>query len=555
MDEYKPGAFEPPGYGTKSIDKEWDTIIIGAGPNGLTAGAYLAKAGQKVLILEKRYETGGGLATDSLGTPFRHNLHATYMMLGELLPAYRDLNLQDRVNFIKPEPQISFNSKEKEPLVFYTDLEKTIKSMKKISEDDAETYETFYEDMEELCNEIVVPATYVPPMPPVEQTELLQETDLGQELLDISEMSPIDILDKYGFENPRIRGALLYIASFWEVDPESPGLGYMTPLYLQRMIDASLVQGGSHNLASEIQRRFIENGGKVLDWANVTDILVNNGKVQGVRLSSGEEFMTDCVISTANPEQTADFLPNEETPSELESVVDKWEWDEWSKFTLNFGIRGSPPKFSDEIKDANRSLISTIGYESEEDVLADTEKCMNGELPTPSGYITCTSLHDPTQVSDDPFGYELQSLRWESWAPYEIEGEDWDEVRTSYADKCLERLEEFAPNMSENKVLFKHAWSPLDHERRLVTMENGSIKHGAYVPTQMGFMRPSTELSDTRTPIEGLYLGGASVYPGGMITLGPAYQVARVVVEDYNLSKWWKPPQYVLNARKKGYIE
>jgi len=157
------------------------------------------------------------------------------------------------------------------------------------------------------------------------------------------------------------------------------------------------------------------------------------------------------------------------------------------------------------------------------------------------------------QASPGPYG-PLHTLRWESSSPYALAGQEWDAVKDDYANRCFERWKEYAPNLAAAKVLFKFVYSPLDVERRLISMQRGSIKHGAYTSLQMGYLRPNEHCSSYRTPIKGLYVAGASVYPGGMVILGPGYNAARVVVEDLGAQVWWTPPDYVLRAQEKGYL-
>lgn len=102
--------------------------------------------------------------------------------------------------------------------------------------------------------------------------------------------------------------------------------------------------------------------------------------------------------------------------------------------------------------------------------------------------------------------------------------------------KCFETLRRYAPNL--RKPIIKYAYTPLDIERKLIDMVEGSFKQGEYNPLQMGYFRPNERCSGCRTPIPGLYLGGASVYPGGMITAGPGYNVANVIAEDLGIKKW-----------------
>ena len=128
------------GYGN-----EFDVIVVGAGPNGLSCGAYLAKAGAKVCVLEKKWETGGGLSTDDFQSPFRFNLHAIYMMLAEQMPAYQDLELPDNnLAFLRPEVQMAFHYKDGSALVLYTDPKKSAESIRQFSSEDADTLEKMY---------------------------------------------------------------------------------------------------------------------------------------------------------------------------------------------------------------------------------------------------------------------------------------------------------------------------------------------------------------------------------------------------------------------------
>ena len=149
-----------------------------------------------------------------------------------------------------------------------------------------------------------------------------------------------------------------------------------------------------------------------------------------------------------------------------------------------------------------------------------------------------------------PFG-SPHSIRWESWAPYRS---DWDACKADYEQRALELWTRYAPNLADANIRASVAWTPLDIERHLPTMKRGSIKHGAYTSLQMGHNRPFPDCVSYRTPISGLYLGGASTHPGGMVILGPGYNSARVVAADLELDQWWDEPEMVLRARERGYL-
>jgi len=536
----------------------YDVIVIGAGPNGLICGAYLAKTGAKTLVLEKKHETGGGLATDDFQTPFRFNLHAIYMMLAKWAPAYNDLELEsNNLDYIFPDTQIAFHYKDDKALVFYVDPAKSTKSIATFFEKDAEAFQKMYGEFKEFCDEILIPATYVPAIPGFENLALLNSTPLGQRLAELSEKTPEEIIDHYGFVNERVRAAMLYLATIWGLKPDDTSVGYLVPLWIYRMMNVALVRGGSHTLSSAIHNAFKLAGGNVLEWACVNKIIMEDGKAVGVGTEDGREFRAKAIVSTLNPEQTfLDFISPDHLPEDLVEATKKWQWEDISLFTAHYGIKGNPPEYrSAEFNpDVNSAMINIFGVEKPENVYQYQDDIQAGKLGAPHGHATCTTVFDPHQASCTDIYGPLHTLRFESWAPYELKGQAWDDVKNDYSRQCLELWQEYAPNLKEAKLLFDFAYSPLDMERRLIDMKRGSFKQGAYTMFQMGYLRPNDQCSQYKTPVEGLYLGGASVYPGGMILLGSGYNAAKVVAEDLGLNVWWSPPDYVLKAQEKGYI-
>ena len=232
---------------------EYDAIVIGGGPNGLTCSAYLVKAGLRILLLDKKHEFGGGLYTEDMGTPFRFNAHAIYMLLAELMPPHQDLELEAKgVNYIRPPTQVGFLHRDGKALVFYTDPARSAESVRQFDGEDGDTFERMYAEFKEMCDEALIPATYVPPLPVIEQVELLEQTELGRRIAEISEWSPREIVDSYGFRDPRVQGAILHLATMWGIHPDVGGVGFMVPLYVYRMMNAALVRGGTHGLASAL---------------------------------------------------------------------------------------------------------------------------------------------------------------------------------------------------------------------------------------------------------------------------------------------------------------
>lgn len=535
------------------MSSEYDVVVLGAGPNGLACAAYLARAGARVAVVERNLETGGGLVTQEL-SGFKMNHHATYMMLGELMPPYSDLELdQNGVRFVYPEAQVSFLFAGHKSFTLFTDVDKSVRSVAALSPADAERYLELRREVDALCDAILIPATYAPPVEPVEQMELFRTAGkLGERMADISEMSPMEYLESFSFADPRVKAGLLYLSSMFGLEPEEGGMGFMAPVYLSRLTHSALVRGGSHQLSSVLRRCAEEANARVIVGKSARRLVVVGESVAGVELDDGTALTTRAVVSTLNPEQTfLDLLSPDEAPAELREAARNYEWEKWSLFVANWGVLSDPPRYEGYPEVVDGSLIAVMGYETADDVLAHIREIESGNFSRLAGHGSVYSMHDPLMAPKHVTYGTPQTMRWESWAPYDVQ---WDKVKETYAKRAFEFWSSYAPNLKQANVRVSVAWSPKDIEAHLPTMKRGSIKHGAYTSLQMGYNRPFPDCSSYRTPIRGLYLGGSSVHPGGMVIMGPGYNAARAVAEDFELKIWWREPEGVVRARKSGYL-
>lgn len=531
--------------------EQYDVIVVGAGPNGLTVGAYLAKAGAKVLLLERRHETGGGLMTEEF-SGFRFNLHATYMMMIDVMPPYRDLELESYgCRYIQPEAAVTLLA-DGRALTLYSDVERSARSIEAFSARDAQTFRKAYRHWEELVNKCLVPATYAPPVPPIDYAEMLNESAVGQAILEMSEKTPLEIIDELGLESEHLRTLLLHLACMWGLDPDVSGVGYMVPLYVVRMLHAALAKGGSHRLSSSIQKVAVANGSQILEASEVARIVVENGAAKGVELADGRKFGARAVVTSTDPATTFINLVGEDICRQVSPGLAEnskaWEWESWSLFGVHLALKERPEyraATSDSM--ADQALIKIMGYDGPSQLLNHFSGIKKGELGI-AGHATTTTDLDPIQAPVDTFAGSAVA-RFEVMAPYEPKDGSWEEVKERYADSLMNMWREHAPNMSESKVVRRYLYPPTYVEQKLVNMIRGSIKHGAYVATQMGYLRPNPDCSSCRTPIDGLFLCGASTYPGGMILLGSGYNASGVVADFLGLQRWWKEPDYIVEAR------
>jgi phytoene dehydrogenase-like protein len=526
---------------------EADCVVVGGGPNGLITSAYLARAGLKVAVCERRYEIGGGLATEEILFPGNSsNTHAIYHMMVDYMPPLRDFDLEEHgLYWVKPFVQSAIIFGDKSSLLFGKMLQDSKDSVGKLSIDEAERFEKVVRKFIRFVDEILAPATYYPPLPPVEFYEKISKTEIGREFLEIAEKSPVEIIDE-NFKSEKLKAFLLYLVGMWGVDPEESGMGFMVPLLIWRCgMQKYYCYSGSHRFASALGREIVKNGGLILDNTEVEEIIIEGKEAKGVKLKDGRKIFSKIVVSSLPPPLTFFKLIKEENiPKDIKEEIaplKEWKWDKWSFFTLHF-TSSKLPEFKTDDRWVDRSFMTILGFDGFDDVLDFFRGLRENKITKIAGHATCQSLFDDTLSRNGKFISFFQMC-----APYDF---DWERNKSEIENQVLKLLKDFQDTTPEDFV----SETPRDIEMRIASMVKGSIKHGDYTPTQMGYFRPSESCSSSRTPIKNLYLCGASTYPGGLIIGGPGYIAANVIAEDIGLKKWWKEPDFLVK-HKKTYLE
>ena len=539
---------------------QYDVIVIGTGPNGLEIGAYLSKAGQKVLLLEKRYEAGGGLATEQITLPdFFHNTHAIFHMMVDYAPIYHDFKLEEQygVRHIRPELQWAMPLPDGKCICVYTDPEKTHASIAKFSQKDADAYRNMYRECDELMRELVGPQTFVKPEPAPLMAARAEMSEVGRKLTGFSEQTPDDVI-KERFENDHVRTLMLYAVCHWGLDYSQSGVGYLIPLYFNRMSNYYLTAGGSHRVSNALLKIIFENKGQIRQSAQIKRIIVENGTAKGVELEDGTKFMANkAVVSTIDIHQTfLKYVGEDKLHKDFVDMVKIWQWEKWSLCDLHLALE-EPPRFkaAEHNPDINKAFIYVLGYDNSDELRHEWDLMAKGELPKTAGYIASfPSVHDPYQAPQGKASGLLSQM-----APYALKDGGSDgwlrfKFRQQIADYQLATLQKYAPNITKDKVLWWNITTPADIQNKFANMVRGSYKQGQYHPLQMGYLRPNQECSHNVTPIKNLFVGGANVWPGGCVIWGPGYVCSNTIAEECGIKKWWKEPEIVTKARAKGYI-
>jgi len=523
-----------------------DVIIIGAGHNGLILACYLARAGLKVTVFERRLEAGGGLTTEEITLPgFYHNLHSFFHDLAAVMPAMKDLELERfGVRYLRPPVQVGLPLADGRALVIHGDLEATCHSIARFSERDARAYRDLHQDYAEFIELLVLPALFSPPAAPSHAYAALEKSPQGRRYLQLCRRSPLEVVEDL-FESEAVRAAVLFqLAIPRGVLFDYAGLGMLVPLVASHAEQSHVCAGGSHVLAHGLWRCLLASGGALRGVHEVKRILIEDGRAVGVEVMTGtglqEARAKRAVVSAVDAGQTfLELVGPELLPEDLRARVRQVRLDEFSIFGVHLALK-EPPVYSSQAFDPDlaQALKVAVGLEDVSEIQRVFQAVRAGLLPEPGMmFAAVPTRFDPSQA---PAGFHT-ALLWQP-APYALKDggpERWDRIGEEYADRCLARWASYAPNLPK-AILARRVLSPLDIERKLVNMRRGGVFMARTSQDQIEAFRPLPELADYRTPIPGLYLCGACTHPGGGITGGPAFNALQILTEDLNINRWWE---------------
>jgi phytoene dehydrogenase-like protein len=524
----------------------FDGIVIGGGHHGLTCAAYLARAGLKIAVVERNPQIGGGCMTEEVSLPgFKHNIHSNFHFFEEG-PVARDLQLERYgLTYLYPEVQHGMAFRDGTAVCIHLDPKKTAASFARFSKHDAEAYLDLHEKFAVKTRELMNQALYGRPLPPQEMMNRIKGP-LGQEFLSYGRMGLYEAVDK-NFEDEHIRCVFKAFLHAITLD-NLPNLGSYLPRLMSRIIRLGLARGGAAALTRALGRIVEEGGGALLPGRHVEAILVKGGRAMGVRVAGGEVIeAARFVASGVDIHQTLRMVGEEHFGAELSQKIKGVQWAGHSLVVLHLALNEAPQYSAAKFDpDMNRAFNVVFGADRSEDFTENFEAIKRGEAPPKfMGNGACNTLFDPSMA---PPGKHVAF--WWPFAPYAFaEGgaEAWDRRKKEFTERLLMEWRAYAPNLTESNVLGTYLFTPLDIERSCINMVRGSHHGGAYLPSQLGANRPVPELSQYSTPVEGLFLCGATSHSGGAITGSPGYNCANRISEVLGVPRWWTPlppPQF-----------
>ncbi len=529
-----------------TVAEKKDVVIVGGGPNGLVAACYLAKAGLKPVVLEKRDVVGGVAVTEEFAPGFK--VSSVFHAAGPFLPSIvRDLGLDRHgLSFIQTEVRVFAPAPDGKSATLYGDAARTSRELEKLSAHDAKGYLSFQETLDHIGKVLAPLLTMTPPsIDDPSLSEMWGMLGVGRKfralprrdafrLLRWGPMAVADLVAEF-FETELLRATVAARGIYGAfAGPWSAGTSL--GLILQAASDpnaagpATFVRGGMGALTQALAAAARGFGAEIRTGATVARIATQDGAATGVVLSTGEEVAARAVVSNADPKRTLlglvdpvdldpDFIhkiSNYRTPGVLAKV--------------HLALSGLP-EFSalrSAGAAASGALSGRIHIGPEIDYLERAyDAAKYGDFsPHPYCDVTIPTITDPSLA---PAGKHVMSIAAQ-FAPYRLKNGDWKGKREALGDTVVDTIAAYAPNL-KGLISHRQVLTPLDLEETY-GLTGGNVLHGEPALDQLFTMRPLLGWAQYRTPVRGLYLCGSGTHPGGGVTGAPGANASREVQKD-----------------------
>jgi phytoene dehydrogenase-like protein len=520
----------------------YDVIVIGGGHNGLASAAYLARAGRKVLVLERRGVVGGAAVTEEVFPGFKYSVcsYVVSLLRPEII---RELDLPRHGLEILPLDGTFTPLPDGDYLWRVNDHAKTRREIARHSKVDAEAYEEYGKAMIEMGRFVKPILDMTPPDPTsLDPRGLMDLLFLGRRFQALSDqdkynqvqlmtMSAIDFLNQW-FETDVLKATMAasgIIGTFLGV--RSPGTAYVLLHHYMGEIDGAfrswgLSRGGTGAISNAIAAAAREAGAEIRTETAVAKIIVKDADAVGVVLANGDYVTADVIASSVDPNLTfLKMVGDEHLPGDFVEDIRRYKF-RGSSGKVNLALDALPdftalPGAGAHLRGAV-SISPSVAYM--ERAYDDAKYGRFSRRPYID--IVIPSLTDPSVA---PPGKHVMSC-FVQYAPYHLKEGTWDEQREAFGDTVVNTIAEYAPNFRD-VILHRQVLTPLDLEREWGLTE-GNIFQGELTLEQLFFLRPAPGWAQYRTPIHNLYMCGSATHPGGGIMGAPGRNAARAILKD-----------------------
>lgn len=524
--------------------QKYDVIVIGGGHNGLTNAAYLARAGKRVLVLERRHVLGGAAVTEEVFPGFKFSVcsYVVSLLRPEII---RDLDLARHGLELIPFDGTFTPMPNGDYLWRVNDHEKTHYEIARHSRRDAGAYEEFNQTMLAMC-EFVKPLLGMTPPDAgggslkdlAKWFSLLRRfrhlsSDEKYHQLRLMTLSAAEFVEEW-FETDVLKATLAasgIIGTFSGV--RSPGTAYVLLHHYMGEINGQfrawgLARGGTGSVSQAIAEAAREAGVEIRTEAAVAQIIAKNGTARGVALANGDELYANVISSSVDPRHTfLEFMERGNLPDDFLAEVRRFKY-RGSSGKVNLALDALPDFKC--LPGAGAHLRGAISISPSMEYMERAyDDAKYGEFSRrPYIDIVIPSLSDPTVA---PPGKHVMSC-FVQYAPYKLRaGLTWETQKEAFGNNVIETLAEYAPNI-KNIILHKQVLTPADLEREFGLSE-GNIFQGELSLEQLFCFRPLPGWAQFRTPIKNLYMCGSATHPGGGIMGAPGKLAALEILKDF----------------------
>lgn len=525
------------------MTKRYDAVIIGGGHNGLVCAFYLARAGLKVRVLERRDVIGGAAVTEEFHPGFRNSVASyTVSLLNPKVIA--DMRLADHGYRVIERPYSNFLPQDDgRYLLLGGGLERTQAEFRKFSNHDADVLPQYYDALETVADVLRDLSLKAPPNVGDGVKTLVDAARQGRRLAGLPVEKQRDVLDLFvksartfldsWFESEAVKAAFGFDAVVGNyASPDTPGSAYVLLHHVFGEVNGKKGAWG-HSVGgmgkiTEIMAKVCRDLGVEISLESpVETVLVDGDKAAGVRLAGGEEIAAERVIANVGPKLLYErMIAPSDLPADFLRRIRAFKVGSGT-FRMNVAL-SELPRFS-SLPEAGEHLQSGIIIAPTLDYMdrAFLDAKQYGMSKSPIVEMLIPSIVDGSLA---PPGQHVASMFCQQFAPELPDGRSWDDEREAAADVIIDTVERYAPGFKAS-VIARQIHSPLDLERKF-GLVGGDIMHGHMSLDQLWSARPMLGHGAYRGPLKGLYMCGAGTHPGGGVTGAPGHNAAQEILAD-----------------------